>query len=1000
MIVCARQLELGGLRPSSFSELKQHIIALYPAQSDNFSAQFGLIKQMPGTSAVSFLTEVQKLMALHQITLTSEFARQTIAKFANEYLKDSVKSSLAEFQKVNRQSDAVTFALLKRYVSSWEQSHPEQAKLGNRRRYDQQLGAEASLSPRARRGDYDEGYNPRATTPTYHRHRTSNRDHPRDYRKEGARDGPVSQPNPKDMIPSPRTGKPIPRSSNPDARSKEQHSPTRKQPVGAILSKRERELARDQSPVENEGDEEEHDPDECPDYIDSSDEEYPVHLGAVRMKHIEEGHIRAVQIKEMADEYMREYLESCEQIPYEFEEYPDSGLCAYEYEYSHHFRPVMSDVLYDRITSRIERTELSAMVDTYNPFDVLMETPDEDHDLLTSASIQTRNRGKSTRTLAPPDQGNQTPTVGLQAADANTRTQTSTDTTGTRTEEPVANNTSSTRTIEPDTNNTSTGTQRPARTRASSTRTRTLQTSTNQNAQGTDSRTTPPAPSASMMDAVQGTDTRTEPPVPPAASGRPKGSRTGTSKRATGTGTVRSQARLTAQRPRTPEPISRDEYQRFRQDSVQTAEMAKVVEAQKAAAEANKASMLHKSAAAGTQLSKQNITLSINQWMSLARVIKDDPSILSAMDSLLQANNVQVTDAIEHLNGSLIASVHGTNCTAEVDEALLTASQMQPADNPEDNPVQISEQCDGGEVCDQEESPVLVNPLIQTVAHIKQLSKYFGNDPLHHLRLFRMPTIQVSLGSSSVVVVARVDSGAPNSLMSVKYYEQFKDSITQCPLADVPDILKAYNESPITIDKGVLRVPVKIGKNTIYVNFMIIHNTDVPLIIGNEVLNNYYCALQYGIKSNQMTFNPTKSKSFTCTFTNSHTSVPVRVVNTNDKPEVPIRVPNDSPRDTKKARRGARVRFVQQAQWREYDPEDQRTHIHTASYDKEISDEFRTDTSRRRTRISTCQPAASPFASLHRELRKVSSKGVMVKDTPPSVLEREKHGAGLKQKSQ
>ena len=49
LIACAKELDLGGTRPTGFKDLKQHILSLYNPQQETFSARFGLLVHIPST---------------------------------------------------------------------------------------------------------------------------------------------------------------------------------------------------------------------------------------------------------------------------------------------------------------------------------------------------------------------------------------------------------------------------------------------------------------------------------------------------------------------------------------------------------------------------------------------------------------------------------------------------------------------------------------------------------------------------------------------------------------------------------------------------------------------------------------------------------------------------------------------------------------------------------------------------------------------------------------
>ena len=193
LIACAKELELGGTRPTGFKDLKQHILSLYNPQQETFSARFGLLVHIPSTSAVQFLTQVQKLMAVHQVMLTPEYARQTIAKLGNEFLRDSVQTDLRAFQRDHPETaDTVTFSLLRRFIETWEANHPHQMQTYSKDRLQQR--------PTAPRSD-DKYFSGRMTEAPRERYRGPRQIRPRTQSYDI---------DPKDMIPSPNTGKPIP----------------------------------------------------------------------------------------------------------------------------------------------------------------------------------------------------------------------------------------------------------------------------------------------------------------------------------------------------------------------------------------------------------------------------------------------------------------------------------------------------------------------------------------------------------------------------------------------------------------------------------------------------------------------------------------------------------------------------------------------------------------------------------------------------------------------
>ena len=101
-------------------------LALYNLQQETFSDIFRLMVHAPGTPAVQFLSDVQKLMAVHQVMLTTDYARRTVSKLGNEFLWDSVQTDLRSFLKDNPETDIVTFSLLRRFIETWEANHPHQ----------------------------------------------------------------------------------------------------------------------------------------------------------------------------------------------------------------------------------------------------------------------------------------------------------------------------------------------------------------------------------------------------------------------------------------------------------------------------------------------------------------------------------------------------------------------------------------------------------------------------------------------------------------------------------------------------------------------------------------------------------------------------------------------------------------------------------------------------------------------------------------------------------
>ena len=235
--------------------------------------------------------------------------------------------------------------------------------------------------------------------------------------------------------------------------------------------------------------------------------------------------------------------------------------------------------------------------------------------------------------------------------------------------------------------------------------------------------------------------------------------------------------RLTSDRPYRAEPISRQEFSQFRQDAVQTAEMKRVVAAQKAAQEAAKGHTAKQSGiSAGQALAKQHCTLTMAQWMSLARLIKEDSTILPAIESILQANSVQIMEELDRkLMSHMDSPMEGTH-----------------ADHPNGLPEDVA---DVRKVPPADAEATFVIP---TVAHIQQQVPDIGDqsNPVgsySRLRLYRMPRVHVNIGSSKGSTEALVDTGAPGSLMSAKCYEQFKNDIRNSARFRVPNILRAYN---------------------------------------------------------------------------------------------------------------------------------------------------------------------------------------------------------------
>ena len=110
---------------SAFLSYRKNL-ALYHSQQETFAAIFSLMAHEPGTPAVQFLSDVQKLMAVHQVMLTTDYARRTVSKLGNEFLWDSVQTDLRSFLKDNPETEIVTFSLLRRFIATWEANHPHQ----------------------------------------------------------------------------------------------------------------------------------------------------------------------------------------------------------------------------------------------------------------------------------------------------------------------------------------------------------------------------------------------------------------------------------------------------------------------------------------------------------------------------------------------------------------------------------------------------------------------------------------------------------------------------------------------------------------------------------------------------------------------------------------------------------------------------------------------------------------------------------------------------------
>ena len=141
---------------------------------------------------------MQKLMAVHQVMLTPEYARQTIAKLGNEFLRDSMQTDLRSFRRDHPETNTVTFSLLRRFIQTWEANHPHQMQTYSKDHLQQRP------SPTAPRSD-DKYFSGRMTEAPRDRYRG-----PRGPGRTRSRTQPYDHVDPKDMVPSPNTGKPIP----------------------------------------------------------------------------------------------------------------------------------------------------------------------------------------------------------------------------------------------------------------------------------------------------------------------------------------------------------------------------------------------------------------------------------------------------------------------------------------------------------------------------------------------------------------------------------------------------------------------------------------------------------------------------------------------------------------------------------------------------------------------------------------------------------------------
>ena len=873
LIACAKELELGGTRPTGFKDLKQHILSLYNPQQETFSARFGLLVHIPSTSAVQFLTQVQKLMAVHQVMLTPEYARQTVAKLGNEFLRDSVQTDLRAFRRDHPETaDTVTFSLLRRFIETWEANHPHQMQTYSKDRLQQR--------PTAPRSD-DKYFSGRMTEAPRERYRG-----PRQMRSRAQ----SYDIDPKDMIPSPNTGKPIPgprirhRAQQGDIQESGSPSPSKEQRYNnrdkSTLSRHQvRDMQQNRNSqhttaavmTDDQYSEDEGSLVQSADHSVTSDEEYPwedeyqYSVNAIFLRNSQEIAAGQKECDRMYAMYDSHHMTS------EDDESMELSHVLYREWQSSKPKPFQP------------RFVTKPQVSTANPFQVLAvecdASPHDNTDTTTEYSdvlyqdlqgLPISNRFHNPLVVQDPQP---LPVASVECDNNPHKTDTAMTaaiTTRTKSGRPVKNP------LARDSSVPNTGTQPPGESRHE-----TMDSSAGTNTPDTAAEDTTRTDARTEVLAVPQDTTRSD---SKASRTRARTKRTGTAAQPT-TPDEAVSVRLTSERPYRAEPISRQEFSQFRQDSVQTAEMKRVVAAQKAAQDAAKGHTAKQSGiSAGQALAKQQCTLTMAQWMSLARLIKEDSTILPAIESILQANSVQI---IEELDRKLMSHMDST-------------MENTHADHP---PNSLPE--DGAEVRKVPPADAEATFVMPTVAHIQQQVPDIGDqsNPVgsySRLRLYRMPRVQVNIGSSKASTEALVDTGAPGSLMSVKCYEQFKNDIRNSARFQVPNILRAYNASAIDIKEGWLYVPVKFGNGTtIYINFLVVENTEVPIIIGNEVLNAFNCTLRYG-KQQQITFHPHKSESFTVQFQNSHTSVPVRILDdpaketstttrTNTKQDTPVR---------------------------------------------------------------------------------------------------------------
>ena len=256
-------------------------------------------------------------------------------------------------------------------------------------------------------------------------------------------------------------------------------------------------------------------------------------------------------------------------------------------------------------------------------------------------------------------------------------------------------------------------------------------------------------------------------------------------------------ARLTGDKPHSPEPVSAQELQAHQRSTrrikpqptktprVPMSPEMKTVEAARTAATQNARAapgMVHPGIGAGQNLQRQLLSMTLGQLNTLLEKAVSNPSCQNGLQTLLQANAVTLQD------------------TPDTDRAY---------------------------------------------PHVAQLTDRFKTQD--SVSFVGMPTFDVRLGrKGQFPQTMKYDCGAPIGLMHHSLYEKCKDSLDGAVWYDILNApLSGYTGDEITVMGLVADVPVRVRKHTLHFNFVVVGGKVVrDLLLGQADARRYELSMK------------------------------------------------------------------------------------------------------------------------------------------------------------